>query len=465
MNPKTVLGLESRSKVVPKSSQRSGTDKSVCATLASRAAGQKPVHDLTTEPLKKVRVGIIGLGKRNTRHLRDLLRIPFVEIAAVCDVQQANINEAVALCAAKKQNPMRYSGNERAWEKLIRQDNIDVVYIATPWEWHCEMSVKSMEAGKHAFVEVPAALTIAECWKLVDTSERTRRHCVMLENCCYGADELLVLNMARQGVFGTLVHAECGYKHDMRERLFNLDIEGAWRREYHKRLNGNFYPTHGLGPVAQYLGIGRGDQFTHLVSMSSREAGLSEWLAEQKPNGGRHARESYACGDMNTTLIRTAQGRTIMLQHDVVNPLPYSRVNALCGTHGIFRSYPARLALDAPQKYGLKPADNHNHDHNWLPDADFKKLRRRFEHPLQTRLGKLAKDSGHGGMNYVMSRRLLDCIRQGITPDITAYDAAAWSSIIELSCQSVAHRSAPVDVPDFTHGAWKKIKPLGIVTA
>ena len=433
--------------------------ENISATLP-RPNGQKPVHNLTTKPLEKVRVGIIGLGGRGSSLLMDLIRIPFVEVTALCDIHPDKTDRALKRATAKNQHPRVHAGDERAWEKLILQDDIDVVYIATPWEWHCEMCVKSMEAGKHAFVEVSAVVTIDECWKIVDASERTQRHCSILENCCYGRSELFVLNMAREGVFGTLTHAECAYIHDLREVLFHLNSEGDWRREYHKTLDGNLYPTHGLGPVAQYMGIGRGDQFKHIVSMSSLEAGLSRHLAEKQPNEGRHAGEKYICGDMNTSLIKTELGRTIMLQHDVVSPRPYSRINALSGTGGTFLGYPTRLALDDPKKHGLETEGSHK----WLSAADLDIIRRRFEHPLYASLAEQSKTSGHGGMDYVMSHRLLDCIRKGDTPDITVYDAAAWSCILELSCKSVASGSMPVQVPDFTRGAWKTIQPLGIAT-
>jgi hypothetical protein len=318
-----------------------------------------------------------------------------------------------------------------------------------------------MERGKHAFVEVAAAMTVEDCWKLVNTSERTRRHCVMLENCCYGENELLVLNMARQGVFGELTHAECGYIHDLREVLFELGSEGDWRRDYHRQLDGNLYPTHGLGPVAQYLGIGRGDQFRLLVSVSSGEGGLTRYRDLKQPNGGRHAGEKYVCGDMNTSVIRTELGRTIMLQHDVVNPRPYSRINALSGTGGTFFDYPARLALDAPARYGLEATG----PHEWLGEKDLEKMRRRFTHPLWSRLAERAAGAGHGGMDYVMNWRHLDCLRRGATPDSVVYDAASWSCIVELSARSVAAGSMPVAIPDFTRGLWKAMTPLGIAEA
>jgi len=322
------------------------------------------------------------------------------------------------------------------------------------------MCVRTMERGKHAFVEVAAGVTVDECWKLVETSERTQRHCVMLENCCYGENELFVLNMVRQGVFGELTHAECAYIHDLREMLFSLGTEGDWRRDYHWQYNGNLYPTHGLGPVAQYLGVGRGDQFKFLVSMSSPELGLTKYRDEQKPNGGKHANEKYVCGDMNTSLVKTEMGRTIMIQHDVISPRPYSRINALSGTGATFFDYPARLAVNDPKHYDLKAEGSHE----WLEDNDLKAMREKFTHPLWKKLAERAKGGGHGGMDFVMNWRHLDCIRSGETPDSVVYDAAAWSSILEISVRSIALGSAPVVIPDFTRGLWKKMSPLGIAS-
>jgi hypothetical protein len=294
---------------------------------------------------------------------------------------------------------------------------------------------------------------------LVDSSERTQRHCLILENCCYGENELFILNMVREGVFGELTHAECAYIHDLRTVLFSLEGEGAWRRNYHRLYNGNLYPTHGLGPVAQYLGVGRGDQFKFLVSMSSPEQNLTKWRAEHNPNGGKHASEKYVCGDMNTSIIKTELGRTIMLQHDVVSPRPYSRINALYGTGATFFDYPAQLAVNSPKAYDLESPGSHE----WLNDADMKKMRQRFTHPLWLKLQERAANAGHGGMDFVENYRHLDCVRKGLTPDITVYDAAAWSCIIQISSLSVENGSMPVPIPDFTRGLWKTMTPLPIV--
>jgi hypothetical protein len=423
-----------------------------------RPNGQKPVHDLTTQPLEKVRVGVIGLN-RGMAHVEACLKIEFCEVVAVCDWRDDRAQHAAKECQkAGAKAPAIYSGTEHIWEKMVEREDLDAVYVATPWAWHVPMALGAMEHGKHAFVEVAAAVTVDDAWKLVDTSERTRRHCVLLENCCYGENEMFVLNMAREGVFGELNHAECAYLHDLRGVLFSLGTEGDWRRDYHWQYNGNLYPTHGLGPVAQYLGVGRGDQFHFLVSMSSPEKSLTKYRDEVKPNGGRHAGEKYLCGDMNTSIIKTVLGRTIMLQHDVVLPRPYSRINALYGTGGTFFDYPARLAINDPKTYGLKAEG----PDEWLEDGDMKKMRDKFTHPLWRKLRARAEGAGHGGMDFVINWNNMHRLHKGQTPDSVVYDAAAWSSIIELSSRSVATGSMPVPIPDFSRGIWQSLAPLGI---
>ncbi|MBI5382851.1 MAG: Gfo/Idh/MocA family oxidoreductase [Opitutae bacterium] len=432
-----------------------GTDLSA---VPPRPAGQKPVHALTTPPLERVRIAVIGL-HRGMTHVKAALGIEFAEVVAVCDIIDERAQLAAQECEKRRgKRPAIYSGSDSAWEKLVERDDIDVVYIATPWDWHVPMAVRTMERGKHAFVEVAAAVTVEECWKLVDVSERTQRHCVLLENCCYGENELFVLNLTREGVFGELTHAECAYIHDLRTVLFQLGNEGDWRRNYHWQLDGNLYPTHGLGPVAQYLGLGTGDQFKFLVSMSSLERNLTQHRNATQPNGGRHAAEKYVCGDMNTSLVKTERGRTIMIQHDVVSPRPYSRINALSGTGGTFFDYPARLALNDPKSFGLAAKGSHA----WLSATDLAAMRQRFTHPLWRKLAERAKGSGHGGMDFVMNWRHLDCVRRGVTPDSVVYDAAAWSCIIELSARSVATGGMPVVIPDFTRGLWSTLRPLAI---
>ena len=421
------------------------------AMAPPRKTGQKSVFGLQAPPLRTVRIGFVGMGSRGGGLLNNLLAIEGVEIKAVCDVVPARVKGAQErLLAQGRPEPAGYSRNETDFENLCRRDDLDLVYIATPWDWHVPMAVSAMKNGKHAVMEVPAAVTLDECWQLVDTAEQTQRHCMMLENCCYGEIELLVLSMVRQGVFGELTHGEAGYLHEARDYILQDSIATNWRRRFMQTLNGNLYPTHGLGPVAQYLGIHGGDRFEYLVSMSSLEQALSRRCAAL-PAGHPRRGEKFACGDINTSLIKTALGRTIMVQFSLALSRPYSRINMICGTAGTFCDYPPRIHLDGRSK-------------DW--ETDLAPYREKYGHPLWKKLQEQAKKSGgHGGMDFVMNWRLIQCLREGQPLDMTVYDAAAWSSVFPLSIHSVANRSAPVPVPDFTRGEWQNQKPLGIVGA
>ncbi len=390
-----------------------------------------------------VRVAIVGTGLRGRSTLGELLAIEGVRITALCDVVEDKAKRAAAMVVkAGQPEPALYTKGDRDYERLLQRDDIDFVYTATPWPWHTPVSLAAMRAGKHVGSEVAIGSSIADLWELVDTSEKTRRHCLMMENCCYGNSELTVLQMVRQGVFGTLLHAEAAYLHDLREILFEDRDEGLWRRQPHTERNANFYPTHGLGPVAQYLGIHRGDRFDYMVSMASPEAGLTEWREQKVPKSSAKWKEGYKCGDVNSSLVKTVLGRTILLQHDVVNPRPYSRLNNLQGSKAIFNDYPPRLYVDG-DKGGEK----------WTPLADVNK---KYEHPLWTAVGDLArKNGGHGGMDFIMCYRLVQCLREGLAPDFDVYDAAAWSAPFPLSEESVRKGSAPIKFPDFTRGGWK----------
>lgn len=412
-------------------------------------AAYKPMADVPFAAHKEVRIGLIGVGARGKSLLRDFLGVDGVRVTALCDIVRDDAARGAGMVKEAGQNePALFTAGERDFEKLCRRDDIDLVVIATPWDWHVPMAVSAMRQGKHAAVEVPAATTIEGCWELVTTSERTRRHCVMLENVCYGYNEMLVLNLVRAGVLGDILHGEAAYIHDLREILFQTKSEGLWRREPHIRRNGNLYPTHGLGPVAQYMGVNRGDRFDYIVSMSTPEAGLSARRAKLPATDPR-SKERYRCGDMNTSLIKTRRGRTIMLQHDVVSPRPYDRINMVSGTRGAFRDYPARIYVEG-QEGGEK----------WTGIDSYKA---EHEHPLWKTFGaEAARKSGHGGMDFIMAYRLIQCMRDGLPPDMDVYDAAAWSAPGPLSDRSVAIGSAPVKFPDFTRGLWRNRETGGV---
>src|SRR5580704_11519375 len=392
------------------------------ATAAPKTANST-MMGVPFEATGRVRLGIIGVGGRGSSLLEDLLAVENVEVKAICDVVPEKV--------AKAQKAVTAAG----------QLELDIVYIATPWNWHVPMALEAMKNGKHAAVEVPTCTTLQECWDVVDMSEATRKHCVILENCCYGSNEMMVLGMVRDGVFGEITHGEAAYLHDLRGILTANEGEGLWRRFPHMKRNGNPYPTHGLGPVAHYMDIHRGDRFDYMVSVSSAESSLSAYVKSKFPEGDPKRAEKYICGDMNTSIIRTVKGRTILLQHDVVNPRPYSRLNMIQGTKGLFADYPPRVFVDGQK------------DEDWQKIDEFKE---KYEHPLWKNNGEMArKTGGHGGMDYVMNYRLMDCLKRGLVPDINVYDAAAWSAPTPLSEASVAQGGAPQKFPDFTRGQWK----------
>lgn len=417
------------------------------AALAASASAEEPTRksmaNVPFEGRETPRMALIGCGGRGSGVLQDYLAVENLKVNAVCDIDRDKALRAQANVERKGQHPPAiYAGGEREFEKMLQRDDLDFAYIATPWNWHVPMAVAAMESGKHAFVEVPAATTIEDCWKLVDTSEKTRRHCIMLENCCYGYTELMALNMVRDRLFGDLLYGEGSYLHDLRGELFSNKGEGLWRRFAHTKQNGNLYPTHGLGPVANYMGINRGDRFDYMVSMSTPSRGLDAYRAAHEPKDSPKWREKYICGDLNKSLIKTENGLMITLHHDVSNPIPYDRINLIAGVKGIFRDYPPRIYIDGEGKEEYHTIDSY---------------KEKYEHELWKKEGDLARKlGGHGGMDFLMVYRLVECMKQGIAPDMDVYDAAAWSAPGPLSEMSVARGSAPVKFPDFTRGRWKE---------
>ncbi len=423
------------------------------ASLAAASVAQAQTQTQTNAATMKgvpferretVRLGIIGVGGRGNSLIDNFAEIPQVRITALCDVVQDKVAKAqakIVKLGKQPDPPALYSDGDRAFEQLVARDDIDLVLIATPWLWHVPMALAAMKHGKHTGVEVPAAKTIADCWELVNTSESARRHCIQLENCCYGYNEMLVLNMVKAGVFGEITHGACAYNHDLRSVLFSDEGEGLWRRFEHFNRNGNLYPTHGLGPVAHYMDIHRGDRFDYLVSMSSPVAGLAAYRKEHLKPGDPRQKETYKCGDLNVSLIHTVKGRVINLEHNTSSPQPYDRINLIAGTKGIFRDYPPRIYVDGSPKEEFASIDPY---------------KRQFEHKYWTEVGEMARElGGHGGMDFVMAYRLIQCIKQGSPPDIDVYDAAAWSAPGPLSEDSVAKGSAPAKFPDFTRGQWE----------
>jgi len=406
-------------------------------------------------PIDLVHVGYVGVGGMGSNHVNNLLKIEGVEIRAVCDIKPNRVAAIQELCVkAGKPRPTGYSRGPTDFVRMCEEEDLDLVYTATPWEWHVPVCLAAMKNGKHAATEVPAAVTLEECWHMVDYSETYHKHCIMMENCCYDRAELLILNMVKKGLFGEILHGECGYLHDLRGIKFNRDKEGnnprgeaEWRLEHTIKRNGNVYPTHGLGPVAQCMDVNRGDRFDFLVSMSSPSRGLNLYAAQRFGPEHQLARQAYAQGDVNTSLIRTVGGKTIIIGHDCNLPRPYSRRILIQGTHGLVRKYPEeKIHVEGRTK-----------GHGW---EALEPYYQEFEHPLQKALREQAKGAGHGGMDFIEDYRLIRALRKGLVPDMDVYDAAAWSVIAELSEMSVAHRSQPVEFPDFTRGKWKLQRPL-----
>lgn len=432
--------------------------------------------------LSTVRVGLVGLGDRGSSAIDRLVRIEGVRIVALCDKREKavkgcqSILQEFGLPAAKE-----FFGNEDSWKEMIASENIDLVYICTPWHLHTAISLAAMESDKHVACEVPIALTVDDAWRLVETSERTKKHCMMLENCCYDFFELLTLNMARQGMFGDLVHGEGAYIHNLMsynflkpddDRLSDGAYTDMWRLKENGSRNGNLYPTHGLGPICQVMSINRGDKMEYLTSMSSNDYTMGAFVDKMAQNDDfyqPYSGKTYR-GNMSTTTIKTNKGRTIMIQHDVSSVRPYSRIHLVSGTLGMAVKYPySKIALGFDWKETKNPSvydwyhAPKSLGHSWLSDEDFNAVEEEFTPEIIKRVGEMAKEvGGHGGMDFIMDWRLVDCLRNGLPLDQDVYDGALWSVISPLSEWSVANRSQSIDVPDFTCGSWNKNVPHGI---
>jgi predicted dehydrogenase len=406
-----------------------------------------------TAPIDPVRVGFVGVGGMGSAHVQNYLNIDGVQVKAICDIVPEKVERAQNWVEkAGQPRPKGYSNGPLDFKRMCETEELDLVMTATPWEWHVPVCLAAMENGKHAATEVPAAMSLDDCWKLVETAEKNGKHCQMMENCCYDRIELMTLNIVRQGVLGEILHAEAGYLHDLREVKFSNQGEGLWRRAWSQKLNGNLYPTHGLGPVAQCLNVNRGDAFDFLVSLSSPTRGLHEYAVEKFGADSSQAKENYVLGDVNTSLIKTKLGKTIILIHDTNLPRPYTRINLVQGTKGIAHKWPDRIYIEGRAD---KP-------HQW---DEFAKFAEEFEHPLWKAIAAKGEGRGHGGMDYIEDYRLIWSLRKGEALDQDVYDAAAWSAIVGASCQSVAGKGKPVEIPDFTRGKWKTNPPLGIITA
>lgn len=404
------------------------------------------MHNYAAPAIDLVRIGFIGVGSRGSGHVRRLRSIEGTEIRAICDVDEAALNEVLE----DFDEPVdTYTGSEDAWKELCERDDLDLIINAAPWHLHAPICLYAMEHGKHTATEIPAAQSMEECWALVETSERTKKHCYIMENVCYGEFEMVTLNMAREGYFGELVHGEGAYIHQlMRHNFTRNGYQNMWRFRENATRNGNLYPMHGLGSIAQSMGINYGDQMKYMVSVSSADFMMQKRTRELAETDSFFEEfvDNKFRGNMNTSIIKTFKGRTIMLQHDVTSPRPYSRIHLLSGTEGIAREYP-------------EPQIANSHD-GWLEQEEFDAVIEKYTPEIMKRVGEMARRmGGHGGMDTLMTWRLIDCLRNGIPLDMDVYDAASWSSVVMLSEWSVANEATPIHFPDFTSGAWKTNKP------
>ena len=428
-----------------------------CVGGKAGLGGTGTMSNFRTPPMRRIRVGFVGLGNRGRAAVNRVALIPGCEVVALCDLKQECVDKSQAWLKEKgKPKAREYVGTD-AYKRMCDAPDVDVVYNATPIDWHRPISCYAMRAGKHTFMEVCACSTTDECWEIVETCEATRRHCMMLENCCYGENELFQLNLVRQGVLGEIIHCEAAYIHDCRALEFrNVDDPNDWRLRRRLDRMGNQYPTHGLGPVAMAMNINHGDRFDYLASFESRPAALYEYTREKFPKDGWQNRLVYRAGDMNVTNIRTVNGNTIMLQYNTVSPRPYSRINMVTGTKGISMSYPKPYVA-----FEKTPGDNGAH--SYFDDARTEQVRQQYRHPLWKAAGEVAaKVGGHGGMDFLMDLRWAYCLQNGLPLDMDVYDLASWTSIYQLSEVSVKNRSRTVDIPDFTRGGWRTAKPVDI---
>ena len=411
----------------------------------------------------KMRIGVIGTGLRGQWHIKLALKREDVEIPVICDIDEQMIGMALSIYdEAERPHPKIYKSGEKDYQNLLQKEDLDGVIIATPWHWHAVMAVAAMETGKHVGVEVPAALTVAECWDLVRTSEKTGKFCMILENVCYRRDVIAVLNMVREGLFGELLHCQGGYQHDLRHVKFNDGqgpygngveygkkgfSEAKWRTQHSVDRNGDLYPTHGVGPVSSMLDINRGNRFVHLTSTATQTRGLHKYIVDQAGPDHPNASVKFRLGDIVTTVIKCAKGQTVMLSHDTNSPRPYSLNFRVQGTRGLWMKDKNSIYIEGVS----------SEEHRWEIDEPYLK---KYDHPVWKRFENEATGAGHGGMDFFIVRAFLESIKRGVTPPIDVYDSVSMSVISALSEKSIARGSASVKFPDFTRGKWESNKPI-----
>ena len=427
--------------------------KIIKTPVPARPAGQETMLQFAAEPIADVGIGVVGLGDRGSGAVHRLSYVPGSHIAAICDVEPDRAEKNLKVLESRGMTAKVYAGDEEVYKQLCEDPDVDLVYICTDWVHHVPVALYAMEHGKHVALEVPSAETLQACWDLVNTSERTRKHCMILENCCYDFFELTALTMAQQGVFGDIIHVEGSYHH-------NLDPYWGkywrnWRLEFNEKHRGDLYPTHGFGPIAQALNIHRGDRLTTLVAMDTDPF-----------NGPKHVEKltgkpctDFQNGDETMTMIRTAKGKSILIEHDVMTPRPYDRMYQLVGTDGYAAKYPVGQVCLRTENTGDVDYEDLEFEKVYEGE-DLDALMAKYRNPILTpELEALAKEvGGHGGMDFIMDYRLIYCLNNGLPLDMNVYDLAEWCCVTELSRISIENGCVPVEVPDFTRGDWDKIQ-------
>ena len=429
--------------------------------VPARPAGQENVIGLTVPAMDTVRIGFVGLGARGPYAVDRYTYIPGVKIVALCDVIPDNV-EKVQKALENRGFPRAagYSGDTEVYKQLCERDDIDLVYICTDWVHHTPIALYAMEHGKNVACEVPMATSLEEIWALINMSEKTRKHCMMLENCCYDFFEMSCLAMAQAGIFGDILHVEGSYLHYLDP--YWGGYWNNWRLDFNQKHKGDVYPTHGLGPIAQVLGIHRGDRFKTLVAMDTKPSNGPRAVKRMTGQNG----DDFQNGDETSTMIRTENGKTILVEHDVLTPRPYDRMYQIVGSHGFAEKYPVeRIVLRADQLQENPASEDLSEKH--LNAEEMAQLQQKYRSPILTpELEELAKRvGGHGGMDFIMDYRLIYCLRNGLPLDMDVYDMAEWCCLAELGAISIEHGSMPVEVPDFTRGAWNQLKGFSYALA
>ena len=414
------------------------------------------MHGFAAPRLPRIRLGVVGVGGRGCEAIKRVCNLPGVEVTAICDINPRRLSAMQAFLARKGKPAAREFLGPEEWRRLCDDPRVDVVYNTTPWNLHVPVQLGAMAAGKHVLTEVPSAFTVDECWELVETSEKTKCHCMQLENCCYGEIEMLTFNLAKLGMLGELVHAEGAYIHDLRW-IARSEYPGNeyWRFDENRDHGGNRYPTHGLVPICLAFDVNRGDRLEYLVSLDSSKANFRAYMdAKLKPGNPRRV-SGVRMADMNSSLIKTANGASILVQHDVATPRPYSRIQLVTGTRGAVCDYPYRVVFEDDVGSGA---------HRWFDGAKAAEIREKYRHPLWKTIGELARRvGGHGGMDFIMDARWVYCLQLGLPLDMDVYDLATTSCLCELTEKSADNHSQAVEIPDFTRGAWRTNKPMEVV--